>query len=79
MRDLNLKSIHVGTTGISAHARKVEAIEAARAAGWPASAVARAANRFSRFWIICQGIGSDTLRILCADGSCLDIPRPGVW
>jgi len=79
MRDLNLKALHIGTTGISAHARKAEAIVAARAAGWPPSSVARAANRFSRFWVICQSIGSDTLRLLCADGSVLDIAHPGVW
>lgn len=79
MTDLNLKAISLGATGISAHAKKSDAIKAAVGFGWSAHNVTRAANRFWRFWVICQGVGSDTLRLLREDGSWLDIPHPGRW
>ncbi len=76
---LDLRKFHLKTDNIAAFARKPEATAAAIAAGWRAADVTRAANRFSKFWVIGQSVGADVFRLLTTDGSIVEIRYPGRW
>lgn len=75
---LDFRRILNADLGILAFARKGEAVKAAKSRGWLAGDAVRAANRFCMFWIVCQGVGADTLRVVTRDGV-VDIPHPGRW
>ena len=79
MADLNMKSIHLGESNVASFATKPQAVAFAQSIGWPKSYVTRAANRFSRFWVISKSIGADTLRLAISDGTVRDFPHPGFW
>ena len=76
---LDLRRISLGATPIAAFQRKSDAVKFAREHGWLTADVIGAANRFWRFWVVGQSIGSETLRLLQSDGSPLDMAYPGRW
>ena len=65
---LDLRHVNKGAAGLLAFVTKGEAQRAARARGWLASDVSLAANRFGEYWIICQQISTDVLRVVSHDG-----------
>jgi len=76
-RDLDFRSINLGTVDFFRCTTKKKAKEFAK--GWLVKDVSTAANRFCVFWIVCQCVGADILRVLNQDGSVSDIPHPGYF
>lgn len=70
---LNFRHVHNGQSGIFTFFTKRAADAAAKAAGWRVSDVSLAANRFGEFWVICQQIDSETIRVV-GHGGPVDIP-----
>jgi hypothetical protein len=55
-RRLDLRHIHLESTGLYAAARKATALAEARRRGWTSESVRLASNRFNRFWVIGQWV-----------------------
>lgn len=69
MKALDLRHVLKGEIGLLSFVTKAEATRAATTRGWKVGDVSLAANRFCEFWIICQCLDSETLRVLTHDGT----------
>ena len=68
-RRLDLRHIHLESTGLYAAARKATALAEATRQGWAQASVRLASNRFNRFWIIGQWMEyGRTIRCAGQDG-----------
>lgn len=60
VQPLDLRKIHLGTSGIAAFPLRPQAEGFAVSCGWPRRSVQRAANRFSMFWVVGQCVNSSS-------------------
>jgi hypothetical protein len=77
MRDLDMRHVHLGETGIRTFQRKVDARTFAKANGWRSSDVISACNRFMKFWIVGQCVGVERFAALDRSGHVVEFQFRG--
>lgn len=70
---------YIADNNVARFLTKAEAVSFAKKNGWLAKDVSKAANRFCKWWVICQMQSTETLTFLGVDGKTSEIAHPGYW